>query len=62
MIPAWLRFLETQGLLDADQREQTVRQLSGLLPPLNKVIQASTDDLALHQAMQGWRQQAGLDE
>jgi hypothetical protein len=62
MIPVWLRFLETRGLLDADQREETLRQISGLLPPLSQLLQSAADDPALHRAMEGWRQQAGLDK
>jgi hypothetical protein len=61
IIPAWLRFLETRGLIDAEQREETLHQLSGLLPPLSKLAQSAADDPALHRAMEGWRQQAGLD-
>src|SRR5207245_9487077 len=36
LIPAWLRYLERRGLIDASRREVTLSDISGLAPELSK--------------------------
>jgi hypothetical protein len=55
MIPAWLRFLESRRLVDADQREETLQNLRGLDTELLKVVKDHSDP-ALARAVEQWRE------
>jgi len=55
LIPAWMRFLETQGLLDAILRKETLESLKPLAGDLLKPFDAlQTGDPVLHEAMKRW--------
>lgn len=54
LIPAWLRFLQTRGLIDEDRRKRTIEQIMPLRNNLLKIWESSGEfsDLARH--MQVW--------
>jgi len=54
LVPAWLRFLESRHLIDAEQREQTLSELWGLDTEFLKVVENHSDP-ALRRAMEDWR-------
>lgn len=56
LTPAWLRFLESRGLITTEQREQTLADLRGLDTEFGKVVKTHSD-LALRTAMDNWRSQ-----
>ncbi len=58
LVPAWLRFLESRQLIDAEQREQTLLELRGLDTEFLKVVKNHPDP-ALRLAMENWRGNAG---
>jgi hypothetical protein len=58
LIPAWLRFLEARGLIDASRREATLNELSGVRDDLLKVWGTADSDPALRQAMEHWNESA----
>ena len=53
LIPAWLRFLESRGLIDAEQCEQTLGELSALGHALRAMFAKYQADPALQQAVRG---------
>jgi hypothetical protein len=53
LLPAWLRFLEMRGLIDADRREQTLGELSALGHALKTIFAKYQADPALQQAVRG---------
>ena len=55
MIPAWLRFLESRQLIDAEQREKILQDLRGLDTELLKVAKDHSDP-ALARAVEQWRE------
>ena len=59
-VPAWLRFLESRGLIDAEQRSQTLSELRGLATDLRVVWEKHTADPALDLGIERWRENAGL--
>jgi hypothetical protein len=59
-IPDWLRFLESRGLIDAKQRETTLRDVSGLAADLLKIWSSDTYDPALKQSIERWHENTGL--
>jgi hypothetical protein len=52
-VPAWLRFLESRGLIDAGRREQTLGELSALGHDLRAMFAKYQADPALQQAVRG---------
>jgi hypothetical protein len=54
LVPAWLRFLESRRLIDAEQREQTLANLRGLDTEFLKVVKDHSDP-GLRLAMEQWR-------
>jgi hypothetical protein len=59
LIPAWLRFLEARGLIDASRREATLSDLSGIRDDLLKLWETPDSDPVLRQAMERWNEDAG---
>jgi hypothetical protein len=53
-IPAWLRFLESRRLIDADIRQKVAKELLPLHATLSKIWQSYLDDPALAHQGQGW--------
>jgi hypothetical protein len=54
LMPAWLRFLESRGLIDAERRLKTIEELRPLQADLLRVWQTYTDDPTLYRAIQAW--------
>ena len=56
LIPAWLRFLESRRLLDAEQRQKTLEDLEELRAPLVKIIDGDVgqEHPVLTEALQRW--------
>jgi hypothetical protein len=62
LLPSWLRFLEARGLLDAEQREATLREIVDLPESLGEYWADDPTDPAPAQALARWRETAGLTE
>jgi hypothetical protein len=54
MVPAWLRFLKTRGLIDAEQQNRALQALIGLKNQLIKLWGESKDDPALEEGLKSW--------
>src|SRR5438093_4171390 len=59
-VPDWLRFLESRGLIDAPQREATLRDVSAMAADLLRILSSDTYDPGLKQSMERWHENAGL--
>ena len=53
LVPAWLRFLESHGLIDTDRREQTLGEMSALGHDMRAMFAKYQADPALQQAVRG---------
>ena len=53
-IPAWLRFLESRGLIDGDLRQKVAEELLPSHAALSQMWQTYTDDPTLNQQGQVW--------
>jgi hypothetical protein len=53
LLPAWLRFLEAEKLLDAQKREQTMQELLARAGQFAKLLRRIADP-ALAAAMGAW--------
>jgi hypothetical protein len=60
LIPAWLRFLESRDLIDADQLVRTLDELADLVPHLADIWGKFSSDPAVRLAAERWRENAGL--
>ncbi len=58
LVPAWMRFLQTQGLLDAALRKQTLNDLKPLAGEVRKIFDKLDSDPALGEAIKQWPQGA----
>ncbi len=54
LIPAWLRFIESEGLIEAELRERTLRDLAPVTGDLRRKLEASPIDPALALAISRW--------
>jgi hypothetical protein len=54
LVPAWLRFLEARGLIDAGQHAKSLEEMRPLRATLLRVTELHRDDPALLQALQNW--------
>jgi hypothetical protein len=54
IIPAWLRFLDSQGLIDKDQHSKTLDELRPLHAKLLPLMKSYTCDPTLHRALEAW--------
>ena len=54
LVPVWLRFLETRGLIERSQRESTVKELSHLHNDLLPLFEADLSDPALTENLRRW--------
>jgi hypothetical protein len=61
LIPVWLRFLESQGLIEEDLRKRTLRDLEPLTGDLLKIYRRDHGDHALCDAMERWKWYAGKE-
>jgi hypothetical protein len=58
LVPAWMRFLQAQGLIDAQLREQTLDDLKPLAGELGKLFDKVDSDPALRDAIKRWPKDA----
>jgi hypothetical protein len=58
-LPAWLRFLESKGLIDAKLRIHSLGELEGLADDLCRALEQFDYDPSLVQACRRWRAEAG---
>lgn len=56
LIPAWLRFLEARGLIDADQSAQSYRSVNGLVTELAQIWRKGTPTPAFLHSLASWQQ------
>jgi hypothetical protein len=57
LLPAWLRFLESRGLMDAAQHSETLQGMRLLTPSVRKLCDQHAEDPSLQHALQaGWEQ------
>jgi hypothetical protein len=61
VIPAWLRFLQTRGLIDAERRRRTVQQLMPVQADLLKCWENSAESAVLYRAAQAWPEDAARE-
>ena len=61
VIPAWLRLLESRGLIDAEVRARTLRELAGLADQRRRALDNFDGDSAPHHACAGWRRGEGKE-
>lgn len=61
LVPAWLRFLESRQLIDAQQRQKTLNELRGLDAELLKIYQQYPADPALRRGIEHWQESAELE-
>jgi hypothetical protein len=61
LVPAWLRFLELKGLIDAERRRQTVEELRPLHAQLLRLWATFSEDPALYRAIQAWPAEAAKE-
>jgi hypothetical protein len=60
LVPAWLRFLESRQIIDAQQRTKTLFELRGLDTELLKVLERHLPDPALSIGVRRWRENAEM--
>ena len=58
LIPAWMRFLQTQGLIDAELRRQTLEDLKKIVGNLLNIFGNTHGDPTLREAIKRWPQEA----
>lgn len=61
IVPGWLRFLETRGLIDAAQRRQALAELTKLADDLRPAVAHYNSDPALRAALESWRAEAAKE-
>lgn len=54
LVPPWLRFLESRGLIDADRHAKTLEDLRPLRADLLRLVESYRDDPALFQHLKTW--------
>ena len=54
IVPAWLRFLESRGLIDADRQAKTVEELRPLHADLLRLMESYRDDPTLLRDLLTW--------
>lgn len=62
LMPAWLRFLESRGLLEPTRREAALAELHLLQPTLLELSEADGTDTTLVENLQRWRETATLHQ
>jgi hypothetical protein len=58
LVPTWMRFLQAQGLIDAQLRKQTLDDLKPLAGELGKLFDKVDSDPALREAIKRWPKDA----
>ncbi len=54
LVPAWLRFLELRGLIDAEQHAKTRQELETIRPSLQQLWETNLEDPSLRQSLYVW--------
>ena len=54
IIPAWLRFLESRGLIDTDRHARTLEEIRPLHADLLRLMKSYRDDPTLFRDLQTW--------
>lgn len=54
LVPAWLRFLEWHGLLDAERHHETRQELKALIPALRQLLERHREDPNLLHGLYVW--------
>ena len=57
LVPAWLRFLQSRGLIDASRRKATIDGFGNLAETLMRLLPID-EDPALAHGLQNWREKA----
>lgn len=57
LLPAWLRFLESRGLMDAARHSETLQGMRSLTPSVRKLCDQHPEDPSLQHALQTWWEQ-----
>jgi len=58
LMPAWMRFLESRGLIDSSQRASTLADIGGLQSTLLKLWTSDRDYVALAENVRTWSENA----
>lgn len=58
LMPTWLRFLETRGLIDSSRRESTLGDIAGIQPTLLKLWESHRELVALAENFRTWPENA----
>lgn len=58
LTPVWMRFLQSQGLVDAELSKRTLAEVAPLAKMLLKIFKDNDGDPALMEAMQRWPEKA----
>ncbi len=56
LVPAWLRFLELCGLIDAEQHIQTRQALEPIRSSIGQLWEKHVEDSSLQQSLQAWEE------
>jgi hypothetical protein len=56
LVPAWLRFLESRGLLEAERHHMTRQELNTLGPSLRPIWERHTEDPNLQRGLSVWEE------
>ena len=62
LLPTWLRFLESRGLIQQEQREATLSQLRDMQDRMIKLYESDRTDHALVQNIRRWRESSEAAE
>jgi hypothetical protein len=54
IVPAWLRFLESRGLIDNERHAKTLEELRSLHANLLRLMKSYADDPTRYLALKGW--------
>ncbi len=58
LVPTWMRFLQSRGLIGDEQVQRTLAEVAPLTKTLLKIFKGSNSDPALVEAMQRWPKKA----
>jgi hypothetical protein len=58
LVPAWMRFLQTQGLVDAELRKRTLDDMKPLAGEPRKIFDKLHSDTTLREAIKRWSEDA----
>lgn len=59
IIPSWLRFLESRGLIDAELRARSLRDLQQIPTDLLQLLKTNVPDPAIDEVLRPWNEEIG---